>query len=120
MISYQITTAVIGLLFAVYIIVLVRRDKMQTKYSIWWLGFALAGFLLGVFPRISDWLAKLAGVSYPPTLILTLAIVVLIVKSLFMDIERSHMERRMRRLTQRLTLYEQALKEEQNRAGDRD
>lgn len=116
MISYRITTAVIGLLFAAVIIMMVRRDVMQAKYSVWWLSFAAVGFLLGFFPKISDWLAKMVGVSYPPTLIITLALIVLAIKSLCMDIERSHLERRMRRLTQRLALYEQELKEK-NKPG---
>jgi hypothetical protein len=106
---------VIGLFFAAVIIMMVRRDMMQAKYSVWWLSFAAVGFLLGFFPNISDWVAKMVGVSYPPTLIITLALVVLAVKNLYMDIERSHLERRVRRLTQRLALYEQEL-DEKNRS----
>jgi len=119
MITYQVTTGVIGIVFAAVIFVLVRRDMMQAKYSFWWLSMALAGFVLGVFPRISDWLAGLVGVSYPPTLILTLAIAVLALKGLFMDMERSQQERRIRRLTQRLALYEQELEEQGRSDADK-
>lgn len=106
MLTLNWTTAGIGLAIAATIIVLVRKDHLHARYSLWWLAAAVVVMLFGLFPRLSDWLAKFFGVSYPPTLVLTLALAVLGVKSLFMDVDRSRHERDLRRLAQRLALFE--------------
>lgn len=106
MLTLNWTTAGIGLAIAATIIVLVRKDHLHTRYSLWWLAAAGVVMLFGLFPRLSDWLARFFGVSYPPTLVLTLALAVLGLKSLFMDMDRSRHERDMRRLAQRLALFE--------------
>lgn len=109
MISLQWTTGVLGVTIALTIIFLVRRDQLYTRYSVWWLSMAAAIFILGVFPRISDVLAGWLGVSYPPSLIFILAGVLYVLKILTMDIERSKMEVKLRRLTQRLAIMEERL-----------
>ncbi len=109
MISLQWTTGILGVSIALIIIFLVRRDHLYTRYSVWWLSMAAAIFILGVFPRISDVLAGWLGVSYPPSLIFILAGVLYVLKILTMDIERSKMEVKIRRLTQRLAIMEERL-----------
>lgn len=111
MIALNWTTAGIGLGIAAAIIVLVRKDHLHTRYSLWWLAAAGVVVLFGLFPRLSDWLARFFGVSYPPTLVLTLALAVLGLKSLFMDMDRSRHERNLRRLAQRLALLEAELRD---------
>lgn len=111
MISLQWTTGVLGVTIALTIILLVRRDQLHTRYSVWWLAMAAATFILGVFPRISDALAGLLGVSYPPSLMFILAGALYVLKILTMDIERSKMEIKVRRLTQRLAMLEERLEE---------
>lgn len=106
MIALNWTTAGIGLGIGAAIIILVRKDRLHTRYSLWWLAAALVVVLFGLFPRLSDWLAAFFGVSYPPTLVLILALAVLGLKTLFMDMDRSRHERDQRRLAQRLALLE--------------
>lgn len=109
MLTYNLATAVLGLCAAAVIIVLIRRNALYTRFSFWWLAVAAALLVLGFFPGLSDILAKLFGVGYPPTLIFAAAIVLLLVKMLFMDLERSDQELRIRRLTQKLALFEERL-----------
>jgi hypothetical protein len=116
MLTLNWTTAGIGLGIATAIIVLVRKDHLHTRYSMWWLTAAAVVVLFGLFPRLSDWLAAFFGVSYPPTLVLTLALALLGLKTLFMDMDRSRHERDLRRLAQRLALFET----EHHKKGDRD
>ncbi len=116
MLTLNWTTAGIGLGIAATIIVLVRKDRLHTRYSLWWLAAAAVVMLFGLFPRLSDWLAHFFGVSYPPTLVLTLALAVLGLKSLFMDMDRSRQERDIRRLAQRLALFE--AEHEKKHGGD--
>ncbi len=106
MITYQITSMAMGMIIAVVILFLVRRDHLHGPYAIWWIGAALTIGLLGFFPRLFDYLAVYVGVSYPPILGVVLGFSMLLVKILTMDLERSRQERLIRRLAQRLAMLE--------------
>ncbi len=106
MISYHLTSAILGIAFAAIVILLVRRDHLRIRYSVWWLFIAAVALLLGLFPGLVDRLGGLLGVAYPPTLLLVLGIAALLIKMLYMDIEHSRLERNLRRLTQRIAMYE--------------
>lgn len=107
MISYQLTSTVIGLAIAGSILFLVRRDHLHGPYAVWWLCVAAAVMLLGFFPRVTDYLAKLMGIGYPPILVIVIGFGLILVKMLTMDLERSRQERRIRRLAQRLAILEE-------------
>ena len=106
MITYQVTSMVIGVTLAAVILFLVRRDHLHGPYAIWWIGAAATVAVLGLFPRLFDVLAFKLGVSYPPMLALVLGFALLLVKILTMDLERSRQERQIRRLAQRLAMLE--------------
>ena len=64
----QITAGVIGVLLAGAILYLVRRDHLHGSYALWWLAVAVVILLLGVFPPVIDWPARVPGIYYPPVL----------------------------------------------------
>ena len=104
--TYQITSALLGLTIAFGILFLVRRDHLHGTYAVWWLGVAVIAMLLGLFPQITNWLAIRTGIGYPPILAIVLGFGLLLIKMLTMDLERSRQERQIRRLAQRLALLE--------------
>jgi hypothetical protein len=106
---YAWTSALLGLGVAATILFLVRRNHLHTRYALWWLGAAFAVGLAGLFPNLVDRVADRFGVTYPPTLVLVLAIALLAIKLLLMDIERSRSAVRLQRLTQRLAILESRL-----------
>lgn len=110
---YKIVTAALGLGVAACIGMLVRRDKMRAGYSLWWLSIALALGILGAFPELFDVIGRSLGVAYPPVLALIFGYCMLLVKILYDDLGRSRMERDLRKLAQRLAVYEQ-MKEGKN------
>lgn len=106
MITYQITSMVIGAFIAAVILWLVRRDHLHGPYAIWWIGAAATVGMLGFFPRLFDYLAVYLGVRYPPILAIVLGLGLLLLKILTMDLERSRQERLIRRLAQRVAMLE--------------
>jgi hypothetical protein len=111
----------LGLCTAALIIWLIRRDSLHVDHGIAWLltaaGFACLGFVPGIVDRVAAWV----GIAYPPVLGLILAITLLVIKTLMMDIERSHLEVRNRRLAQRLAILEvelQALRKQSDETRD--
>jgi hypothetical protein len=49
---YQWTTAILGVLIAGAIFLLVRRDSLRSRYSVWWLLVAIVIVIVGFFPEI--------------------------------------------------------------------
>jgi hypothetical protein len=110
MISYQLVTSILGLGIASTIIILIRRDHLHTHHAGWWLlvAFSVAG--LGFIPSLVDQFAEYLNINYPPTLILTAGLGLLLLKVLTIDIAQSRQERTIRRLIQRIALLENDLK----------
>ncbi len=106
----QITSAVLGLMIAGGILYLIRKDHLHTHHAVWWLAGAVLIALLGLFPQFVDWLAHWLNIGYPPTLLLTAGMGMLVIKILAIDIHQSRQERKIRRLVQRLGLLEEELR----------
>jgi hypothetical protein len=107
----QITSGVISLLLAGAILYMVRRDHLHGSYALWWLAVAVAILVLGVFPPVIDWLGTVTGISYAPVLPIIIGIGMILMRLLKMDIDRSRRERQIRRLTQKLAILEEELRE---------
>ena len=96
----------IGFLAAATILLLVRRDKLHVNHALGWILVAGLFTLLGLAPKVVDYFSLQLGIGYPPTLAFTVGIVILTIKILLMDIERSRTEVALHRVTQRLAIQE--------------
>lgn len=106
MASLQATTTLLGVGLAVLILYLIRRDHLYLMHGLFWVLVAAAAAALGAWPGLIDRLARWAGISYPPALLLLLACMVLLIKALHADMVNTRIERDVRRLNQRLALFE--------------
>jgi len=102
----------IGLFVALAILALMRRDKLHAGHGLGWLLVAVVFACLGFAPGIVDTIARWLGIEYPPILALTVGMAVLVLKLLLMDIERSRIEMRNQRLTQRLAMLEATVRQQ--------
>ena len=102
--TYQITTTILGVLFAAVILYLIRGDRLYLRLGVFWFAVAMLAILLGVWPRMLDQLADHLGIRYSPTLLLVCAVGVLFIKSLHADMVNTRIERQVRRLSQSLAL----------------
>ena len=112
--------SIIGIVTAIAIVILIRRDHLHVRYGLWWMMAAIAFAMLGLFPAAFDNLAKFLGVANPPVLALTVGAVILVLKILVVDIERSRNAIRLQRLTQRIALLEADLRETQGQPREAD
>jgi hypothetical protein len=104
--GYPLTAALLGLSLAVFIVILLRRDQLYLREAMFWLATATVSVLFAVMPSTVDWLGGLAGVAYPPALILALVCAVLTVKALLADVAQTQLRREVRRLNQRVALMD--------------
>ena len=104
--SYHLTVIVMGLVLAIGILYLVRRDHLYIRQGLFWIFIAAASLLFGLWPYLIDTLGPALGIAYPPALLFLVAIVVLMFKALFGDIQLTRVRRDLRRLNQRIALLE--------------
>ena len=108
----------VTLLSVFFIVRLVRRHKLRTKYSLLWIAVAVALATIAVFPGLLEAVSRAAGVYYPPAtfLILSVGFLFLIVVRFSWEFSRS--EERIRTLAEDLALLRAAHEEltEQMRA----
>lgn len=104
--DYYLTVLVIGFGLAGVILYLVRRDHIYIRQGVFWIMVAVLSTIFGVWPSLIDVVGSALGVAYPPTLLLLVAIIVLIVKALLADIALTKVRRDLRRLNQRIALLE--------------
>lgn len=106
MTDYYIVAAALGLGLAAAILFLIRRDHLYLRDGVFWIGIAVGSIILGVWPSLVDVLGVAVGVAYPPALLFLIAILVLVVRALKSDIAVTQIKRELRRLNQRMALYE--------------
>lgn len=102
----QIVSSIIGVILAVTIYLLVRRDHLAPRQAIRWSFVALIVLFLGTFPIVVDWLGHAVGISYPPIIPLIIGLGAALIKILLMDIERNKMNVTQDRIIQKLAMLE--------------
>lgn len=107
MISLGLFSVVVAVLMVLVIFWLLRRDRFPIMHSVWWLSVALLVLLLGFFPQLIDHAASWVGITYPPSLLFIVAILVLLIKALLEDVDVSHDRRRILDLVQKVGMLEE-------------
>lgn len=110
-----VLTSAFGLLLALVLLFLVRRDQLHISHGLSWSLAIVLTALLGFAPGIFDGIGERLGVSYRPILGVALAIAALVIKALLTDIEFSKLRVRHQRLVQKVALLESELEEHTGR-----
>jgi hypothetical protein len=117
--TYNLFTAILGVATAGLIIYLIRRDSFSANYVVWWFCVAVGLIFVGFFPKVVNYFGRALGVGYPPVILIALSWCMILVKLIFMDIDRSRQERQIRILIQKLAVFEQKEKDREKESGDR-
>ena len=111
MISYKITTTIIGIIIFLIIFMLVRRGKLQEKFALAWFAIGVIVVILGLFPIIIDKIAWVTGISYAPALLFVIAVGVLLIQNLYLFIFASQNEIRIKELLQQVAVLNKLVEE---------
>jgi hypothetical protein len=109
--TLQIFLGLLALAVVILILWLIRHERLPINRSLWWLVVAIVIGVFGFFPQLLDQSARLVGISYPPALLFTLAILTLLIKLLLEDMEVSVQQRRILRLAQKTAVLEDQIRE---------
>ena len=84
-----------SLLTAFYVLRRVRKSKMRTEDSVFWLVFSLILVVMGLLPNAVSGLARLIGVMSAANLVFLIVIFLLIIKLFLMDQRISALQRQV-------------------------
>ncbi|MBQ9251465.1 MAG: DUF2304 domain-containing protein [Clostridia bacterium] len=95
-----------SLLTAFYVLQRVRKSKMRTEDSLFWLCFSLILVLMGLLPNLVTALATWMGVLSAANLVFLIVIFFLIIKLFLMDQRISALQRQVTETAQKVAIQE--------------
>lgn len=100
----QLFLIIISLAFLVYIFSLVRKEKLELKYTLAWclLGFVLV--IIAVQPQIVEIIAEILGIGLPVNVVFLLGIFCILIILLTLTVAISRTSIRTKRLIQELAI----------------
>jgi hypothetical protein len=117
--SIQLTAIILALLVFVFVVELVRREKLTFKYAFAWLFFAALGVLASVFKAPVFVLSRWFGFELPSNFIFFCLLCVFVFLSLLLTVFLCQQNRRNDRMAQTLGLLELEIKKLKERLDGR-
>ncbi len=108
---------IFSIVFILFILNLVRKDKLDEKYSILWLIFGFIILLVSIFPNIIEKIASWFGVFYSPALMLLFAILIIGAYIVHITLVITKQNKMIIKLTQELAIFKQRIDDEKNDKG---
>ena len=102
--SVRIVLLIGALLTFFYVIKGVKKSKFRARETFFWLLLSFIFVLLGIFPGIAEWAAKILHVSSPSNLVYLGVIFLLLIKIFTMDRNIAKTEHQMTELTQKIAI----------------
>ena len=100
----NIFLTVIAILVILYILISIRKNKLSPANSFIWIIFCIILLVLSIWPASLDWLANLLGISYPPTLFLSIALVILFIMNFIQSKKIEDLQKKIIDLGQELSI----------------
>ena len=101
----HVLVAAVALATMIFILRLVGRRQLRSKYALLWLGTGVLLLPLAAFPDSLETISRWVGVSYAPTTFLLGAIGFLLVVVVHLSWEVSRLETRLRAVAEDLALH---------------
>ncbi|HEY9041760.1 MAG TPA: DUF2304 domain-containing protein [Rheinheimera sp.] len=102
--TVRLISAFLGLLAFIFIIRMIRRDRLVSKDASSWIAIACFVVVLGVFPELTDGIGHLLNIGYPPVLPLIVAVLFLLLKMVRADMDKIQQKADIERLLQHQAL----------------
>lgn len=95
-----------SLLTAVYVLRRVRKSRLRTEDSVFWLSFSLILVLMGLLPGVVTRVASWMGVLSAANLVFLIVIFFLIIKIFLMDQRMAALQRQVTETAQAVAIQE--------------
>lgn len=110
-IKTQVTVIIVVLLAMVYMINMIRKNRLEIKYALLWFVLGIGVIIFTCFPMLTTFAAKFLGIGQPVNLLFFagFCFALLIIYSLSLAISRLSV--RVKKLTQELALLQKKLED---------
>jgi len=103
--------AVIGsILFSVFILLLVKNNKLDEKYSILWIIFSIVIIIFSLNKSILEYISSLLDIYYAPATLFLIGFAFLVVFIIHLSIVVTKQNKSIIKLTQKLAILEEYVK----------
>ena len=103
---------IVAVLIMFYMFMSIRKNKLDVTQSFIWIIFCICFLVLSIFPKSLDGLAKLLGITYPPTLFLLVAIVLLFIMTFIQSKKIIELQKKIIDLGQELSIVKSNYKKQ--------
>ena len=110
----QIIIAIVVLVGMVYIISLIRKNRLELKYALSWLVVAFIVLIIDCFPVLMERLAVLLGIASPVNMMFFVGFLFSLIILLTLTVAVSIAATCVKRLTQKIALMEKRIEELEN------
>ena len=115
-VKLQIIIALVVVIGILYIVSLIRRNRLELKYALSWLIIAVLVLVLDGFPGLMENLAELLGIASPVNMMFFLGFLFSLVIILTLTVAVSIAAGSVKRLNQKIALMEKRIENlERNR-----
>jgi len=102
--TMSIFLTVMAILVILYILFSIRKNKLSPANSFIWIIFCIVLLVLSIWPASLDWLANLLGISYPPALFLSIAVVILFIMNFIQSQKIENLQKKIIDLGQEVSI----------------
>ncbi|MDO7881132.1 DUF2304 domain-containing protein [Salinibacterium soli] len=100
-----------ALLTLIVVIDMLRRRRLRERHAVWWLIAGILALVVGIFPGLLEWAAKLVGVGLPVNLVFFVSIAVLFLVCIQHSTELTKLETQSRTLAEEVALLDLRVRE---------
>ncbi len=95
-----------AILLLIYILWLVKKNKIDEKHSIFWIFFSVVLIILSLTPNILNYIASLLNVYYAPSILFLFGIIFIFSYCIHLSVILSKQNKMIIKLTQHIALIE--------------
>lgn len=96
-----------AILFTIFIILLVRSNRLDEKYSVLWIIFSIVILVLALNKNILEKIADIIGIYYAPAALFLVGFAFLIIFIIHLSIVATRQNKMIIKLTQKLAILEE-------------
>lgn len=109
---------IVGVIFLVMMIELIRKNRVTLKYALLWLFSGLVLLVLAIFPQVLNWVAGLIGVYSPVNALFAILLCCGLMLMISFSVIVSGNQKASVRLTQKISLLENRIRELEEKVKD--
>ena len=114
----QLFAIIIGVVFLVMMIELIRKNRVTLKYALLWLFSGLVLLVLAIFPQVLNWISRLIGVYSPVNALFAIMLCCGLMLMISFSVIVSGNKKAVVRLTQEISLLENRIRELEKNAAE--